>query len=171
MIFLWIFIFFGVQIWPKSWDLELWEGGFENSKNAEKSFARTRAEGAPAPFETPAHPGPKGPRYEKNLPLLLPRNENWKKIKAPSPTFSYISDHVMIRREQEKNYFCIFRCVFCIFVFLSVYLCLSLSLWLSFFLSFSLYLSFVNFRILRLLLGARLEEEPRSLPSSLGESG
>jgi len=25
----------------------------------------------PAPLEPPAHPGPKGPRYEKNLPLFV----------------------------------------------------------------------------------------------------
>ena len=30
-----------------------------------------RPAGGPAPLEPPAHPGPKGPRYEKNLPLFV----------------------------------------------------------------------------------------------------
>ena len=57
--------------------------------------------GGPAPLEPPAHPGPKGPRYEKNLPLFLPRNEKWKKSRVLHLFFPYIFDHAMIRREIE----------------------------------------------------------------------
>ena len=93
MIFFWIFHFFWVQIWAKICPQE----GLRGGQKKPKTFSpRARAGGdgglsrpprAPPrrglspPGPLPGNPGPKGPRYEKNLPLFNEKWEIWPPMK------------------------------------------------------------------------------------------